>query len=102
MTGRSEERIVDGSLGRAKDLEVNFPNFIEAVVSKRTVPMGHQRCQYLSLILREVGQRDKDECNEVGCNRNGPRMLISAPIIGSFHRRLGSNVCLFKKQGVLQ
>ena len=86
MTGRSEERIVDGSLGDAKDLKVNFPT----VVSKHTVPMSHQRCQYLSLILREVGQRDKDECNEVGCNRNGLRMLISDPIIASFHRRFGS------------
>ena len=90
MTGRSEERIVDGSLGRAKDLEVNFPEFVQAVVSKHTAPMSHQRCQHLSLILREVGQRDKDECNEVGCNRSGPRMLISDPIIASFHRRFGS------------
>ena len=54
MTRRSEERIVDGSLGRAKDLKVNFPKFVQAVVGKHTVPMSHQRCQYLSLILRKV------------------------------------------------
>ena len=35
MTRGSEERIVDGSLGRAKDLEVDFPKLVEAVVRAR-------------------------------------------------------------------
>ena len=47
---------MDGSLCCAKDLEVNFPKLVEAVVREHAVPMCHQGCQNLSLILREVGQ----------------------------------------------
>ena len=41
MIGRSEQRIIDGSLGRTKYLEVNFPKFI-LMVFKSTIPTDHQ------------------------------------------------------------
>ena len=56
VSRRSEERIVDGSLGRAEDLEVDFTQFGGIVVSEYPVPMCHQRGQHLSLVLREVTQ----------------------------------------------
>ena len=93
MSRRSEERIVDGSLGRAKDLEVDFTQFGGIVVSEYPVPMCHQRGQHLSLILREVTQRDKDESHEVWRNRSRPGMLILEPIVGSFHRLFRREFC---------
>ena len=38
----SEERIIDGSLCGAKDLEINFTKLVHAVVGQNTVPMCHQ------------------------------------------------------------
>ena len=53
VSGRSEERIVDGSLGRAEDLEVDFTQFGGIVVSEYPVPMcltcwkAERRCNSL-------------------------------------------------------
>ena len=38
----SEERIIDGSLCGAKDLEINLTKFVHAVICQNTVPMCHQ------------------------------------------------------------
>ena len=95
MSRRSEERIIDGSLGRAEDLQVDFTQFGGIVVSEYPVPVCHQRGQHLSLILCKVTQRDKDESHEVWRNRNRPGMLVLEPIVGSLHRLFWREFCLF-------
>ena len=91
----SEERIINGSLCGAKDLEVNLTKLVQAVICQNTVPMCHQGSQHLSLILCEVRQGHKDEGNKICRDRNGPCMLVSEPFVGPFHRLVVRDGCLF-------
>ena len=60
------------SLWGAEDFQVDFTQLLGAVICKRPIPMSHQRCENLSLILSEVRKRDEHQSNQVLSDRDGP------------------------------
>ena len=44
-----------------KTFQVDFAQLLNAVICKRSIPMGHQRCENLSLVLSEVRQGDEHQ-----------------------------------------